>query len=424
MEYKCASSQLEDLWRKDPIPSCRICKNPSLHRFLSLGPTPLANQFLRRDQLGDSELTYPLDVCYCPNCFLVQLEDVVSPEILFRDYVYVSGTSNTLRNHFRALAEEVKESFALGHDSLIVDIGSNDGTLLKYFDALGTRTLGIEPATNIAKIARGQGIETINDFFTEDTARHIAEKRTAKAILATNVFAHVNDLDGFVGGIDALLDEDGVFVIEVPYLLDLLQKMLFDTIYHEHLSYFAVEPLVKLFDRFRMKIVDVKRIQSHGGSVRIYVSRSSSEFAQNESVERSLELEKRFGLSHQRTYTDFASQVMVTRGKLVSMLRQLKVEGKRIVGYGAPAKGNTLLNYCGVGTDVLDYIVDESPLKHGLYTPGTHIVVVPTEHIREDRPDYALLLAWNYAKEIFERERDFRRRGGKFIVPIPNPTII
>jgi novobiocin biosynthesis protein NovU/D-mycarose 3-C-methyltransferase len=330
---------------------------------------------------------------------------VVSPEILFRDYVYVSGTSSTLRNHFHALAAEVKESFALDHDSLVVDIGSNDGTLLKCFDALGTKTLGI-------------------DFFTENTAREIAEKSTAKAILATNVFAHIDDLYGFIRGIDALMDEDGVFVIEVPYLLDLLQKMLFDTIYHEHLSYFAIGPLAKLFDRFDMRIVDVKRIQSHGGSVRIYVNRSSSEMTPNESVEHSLGQEKQFGLSHQRTYADFASQVGVTKGKLVTMLRQLKLEGKRIVGYGAPAKGNTLLNYCGIGADVLDYIVDESPLKQGLYTPGTHIEVLPTKHFRKDAPDYALLLAWNYAKEIFEREQDFQKSGGRFIVPIPDPNVI
>jgi SAM-dependent methyltransferase len=349
---------------------------------------------------------------------------VVSPERLFRDYVYVSGTSNTLRNHFQALAKEVKESFALDHDSLVVDIGSNDGTLLKCFDALGIKTLGVEPATNIAKIARGHGIETINDFFTEKTALDIAETRTAKAILATNVFAHVDDLDGFVRGVDVLLEDDGVFVIEVPYLLDLLQKMLFDTIYHEHLSYFALGPLTKLFERFHMRIVNVKRIQSHGGSVRIYVSRSSSEIAPNESVERLLGQEKQSGLSHRSTYADFASQVSVTKGKLVSMLGQLKSEGKRIVGYGAPAKGNTLLNYCNIGANVLEYIVDESPLKHGLYTPGMHVQVLPTTHLRKDKPDYALLLAWNYAKEIFEREQEFQRNGGKFIIPIPDPKVV
>jgi hypothetical protein len=318
----------------------------------------------------------------------------------------------------------VKDSFALSHDSLVVDIGSNDGTLLKCFDALGTGTLGVEPATNIAKIARGQGIETINEFFTEKTARDIAEKKTAKAILATNVFAHVDDLDDFVKGVDALLDDHGVFVIEVPYLLDLIQKMLFDTIYHEHLSYFAVEPLAKLFDRFHMRIVDARRIQSHGGSIRIYVCRSTSDVTANESVEHLLVKERQFGLSHLLTYTEFASQVSTTKGKLVSMLRQLKSDGKRIVGYGAPAKGNTLLNYCNIGADVLEYIVDESPLKHGLYTPGKHIQVLPTKTLHEDAPDYALLLAWNYATEIFEREREFQRSGGKFIVPIPDPKIV
>jgi hypothetical protein len=238
------------------------------------------------------------------------------------------------------------------------------------------------------------------------------------------VFAHVDDLDGFLRGVNLLLEDDGVFVIEVPYLLDLLDKMLFDTIYHEHLSYFAVQPLVRLFDRFRMKIVDVKRIQSHGGSIRVYVSRDSSDIKPKPRVERLIGQERQFGLSQLRTYADFASQVSLTKGKLVSMLGQLKSKGKRIVGYGAPAKGNTLLNYCNIRADVLAYIVDESPLKQGLYTPGTHIEVLPTTHLREDKPDYALLLAWNYATEILEREEEFMRNGGKFIVPIPDPKII
>lgn len=354
----------------------------------------------------------------------MQLGDVVPPEILFKDYIYVSGTSNTLRTHFEGMAKEVVEKFGLNSDSMVIDIGSNDGTLLRCFQGLKIKTLGVEPATNVAKLAREKGIETINDFFDEKIARRIRGEAKVGAVLATNVFAHVNDLDDFLHGIKILLDDTGVFVIEVPYLVDLLEKMLFDTIYHEHLSYFALEPLATLFDRFDMKIIDVKRVDSHGGSIRVYVVRSTSSFQPTESVTRLLQLENRFRLSSPETYLDFASQLKLLKEKLVSMLKRFKAEGNKIVGYGAPAKGNTLLNYCKIGTDILDYIVDESPLKQGLYTPGAHIPVLPTRQIRVDRPDYVLLLAWNYATEILEREREYRRTGGKFIVPIPEPRII
>ncbi len=410
--------------KKMRILRCRICKSQSLHTFLSLGSTPLANSFLREDQLNGPETTYPLDVCFCENCHLVQLNDVVQPEILFKDYVYVSGTSNTLRAHFAGLAKEVVEGFDLKSDSLAIDIGSNDGTLLKCFREAGTRTMGFEPATNVTRLALAEGIETVNDFFTEKSAISLGGNQKAKAILATNVFAHVNDLDDFLRGVKVLLDDVGVFVIEVPYLVDLLQKMLFDTIYHEHLSYFAVRPLARLFNRFDMKIMDIRRIDSHGGSIRIYVVRSSSPLQPRESVTRLLELERKLRLDALKTYRGFSKDVNLVKEKLASMLKQFKAEGKRIVGYGAPAKGNTLLNYCKIGNDLLDYIVDESPLKHGLYTPGTHIPVLPTKHVRTDKPDYALLLAWNYATEILEREREYRESGGRFIVPIPEPRII
>jgi SAM-dependent methyltransferase len=384
----------------------------------------LANRFLRKNQLGEPEPKYQLDVYFCPRCFLVQLGEVVSPETLFRDYVYVSGTSNTLRNHFQGLATQVEEFAKLKQSSLVVDIGSNDGTLLRCFQKIGTRTIGIEPATNIARISQEHQIETINDFFSKDVALGISKEKKASVVLATNVFAHVDDLNDFVQGVSLLLEDNGVFVIEVPYLADLLQKMLFDTIYHEHLSYFGVAPLVTLFNEFGMRIVDVKRIDSHGGSIRVYVTKSSSDLERKESVDLILRVEKEIGLSSLQTFLNFGSQVNVLKGKLLSMLKQFKAEGKRMVGYGAPAKGNTLLNCCNIGGDLLDYIVDESPLKHGLYTPGTHIEVIPTKYLREDKPDYALLLAWNYASEILEREQEFRRKGGKFIVPIPEPKVV
>lgn len=354
----------------------------------------------------------------------MQLGEVVSPETLFKDYVYVSGTSDTLRNHFQGLATQVEEFAKLTRNSLVVDIGSNDGTLLRCFQRIGTRTLGIEPATNIAKISQEHQIETINDFFSRDLALRISKEDKASVVLATNVFAHVDNLVDFVQGVSSLLDDNGVFVIEVPYLADLIERMLFDTIYHEHLSYFGVTPLATLFDEFGMRVVDVKRIDSHGGSIRVYVTKSSSNIARKESVDLILRTERKIGLSSLQTFLDFGAQVDVLKSKLLSMLEQFKAEGKRIVGYGAPAKGNTLLNCCNIGRDLLDYIVDESPLKHGLYTPGTHIEVIPTKHLREDKPDYALLLAWNYAPEILEREREFRRNGGKFIVPIPEPRVV
>ena len=384
----------------------------------------MANRFLKKTQLGEPEPKYHLDVYFCPQCFLVQLGEVVSPETLFKDYVYVSGTSDTLRNHFQGLATQVEEFAKLTRNSLVVDIGSNDGTLLRCFQRIGTRTLGIEPATNIAKISQEHQIETINDFFSRDLALRISKEDKASVVLATNVFAHVDNLVDFVQGVSSLLDDNGVFVIEVPYLADLIERMLFDTIYHEHLSYFGVTPLATLFDEFGMRVVDVKRIDSHGGSIRVYVTKSSSNIARKESVDLILRTERKIGLSSLQTFLDFGAQVDVLKSKLLSMLEQFKAEGKRIVGYGAPAKGNTLLNCCNIGRDLLDYIVDESPLKHGLYTPGTHIEVIPTKHLREDKPDYALLLAWNYAPEILEREREFRRNGGKFIVPIPEPRVV
>ncbi len=406
------------------IQLCRVCKSNKLHNFLSLGPTPLANRFLREDQLNDPEPTYPLDVCLCETCKLVQLGYVVPPEVLFKEYIYVSGTSNTLRAHFDQLANAVAKEYHLSSNSLVIDIGSNDGTLLKSFQRMNIKTLGFEPAANIANLARASGVDTINEFFDKKAAEKISTSVKANAILATNVFAHVHDLYSFIEGVQMLLNDDGVFVIEVPYLVDLLDKVLFDTIYHEHLSYFALNPLVTLFSRFDMKVIDVKRIDTHGGSIRVYIAKSSERLSQKETVPTMLKMEKRVGVSSLQTFIEFALQVGMIRDKLTAMLRGFKRSGKRIVAYGAPAKGNTLLNYCGIDADLIDYVVDESPLKQNMYTPGTHIRVLPPRILQDDRPDYALLLAWNYAKEIFDRELIYRENGGRFIVPIPAPRIL
>jgi SAM-dependent methyltransferase len=355
----------------------------------------------------------------------MQLSHVVSPNIMFGDYVYIPSTSKTLINHFAELANKTVEKFNLPEGSLVVDIGSNDGTLLKFFKIHKVKVLGIEPATNIAKLAEASGIETINDFFGQRTALKVVDdKGKAKVITGTNVFAHVNDLDDFLKGIDILLEDNGIFIIEVPYLPDLLEKIEFDTIYHEHLSYFSIKPLATLFEKFKMEIFDVERIGIHGGSIRVFVKRASAPGPVSESVTNLLALEQERGLDSIETYLTFATEVASIKERLIELLKRLKSEGKRIVGYGAAAKGNILLNYCKIGTDILDYIVDNIPYKQGRYTPGMHIPVVPEERITQDRPDYALILAWNFAKEIMAKQQKYRELGGQFILPIPNPQII
>lgn len=407
------------------VTKCRICKSESLHEILDLGITPLANNFLRKEQLNSPEPTVPLVVLFCVDCGLVQLSHVVPPEMMFRNYLYTSSMSKTLTEHFVQLVKEAIEKSKLTEDSLVVDIGSNDGTLLKAFKAYKIKTLGVEPATNIAKLAESNGIETFNDFFSYQTASKIVkEKGNAKIITATNVFAHVYDLDDFIKGIDVLMEDEGIFIIEVPYLVDLLEKTEFDTIYHEHLSHFAIRPLVTFFKRFDMEIVDIKRISIHGGSVRIFVKKASDLNSISRSVAKLLELEQALKFDSVETYLKFAAEVKLAKERLLALLRELKSEGKRIIGYGASAKGNTLLNYCGIGTDILEYIVDNIPFKQGLYTPGMHIKVFPEERIMRDKPDYALILAWNFAEEIIKKQQRYRDLGGHFIIPIPTLKII
>ncbi len=402
---------------------CRVCQQETLEKFLSLGPTPLANRFLKREQLEEPEPSFPLDVYFCHTCGLVQLGDVVSSEVLFHDYPYLTGVSSPMRTHFAALAEEVAQQYHLGPGNLVVDIGSNDGTLLSGFRRFGPKIVGVEPAANVAATANAVGIDTINQFFGPALAEEIARTRgPAQVVLATNVFAHVHDLDRFLHGVSAMLSAEGVLVIEVPYLVDILSKTEFDTIYHEHLSYFALRPLVALFTRFSMRIVGLKRLSVHGGSIRVAVQKTRA--PQALVVARMLNEEAERGLGSMRTYHDFAKRVRMIREELVDLLRSLKARGKRTVGYGAPAKGNTLLNFCKVGPDLLEYLVDATPAKQGRFSPGMHVPVFPDDRFQTDQPDYALLLAWNYADEILKKEAAYRERGGKFITPIPRPAIL
>jgi C-methyltransferase C-terminal domain/Putative zinc binding domain/Methyltransferase domain len=404
--------------------ACRICSGQNTKKFLAIGPTPLANAFLRREQLNGPEASYPLDVYFCETCGLVQLGYVVPPEILFKDYIYVSSTSDTIPVYFAGYADEVAARFLNAPDDLVVEMGSNDGCLLKQFRKHNLRTLGVEPAANIAKIASANGIETLNDFFCERTAKLLREEKgEAKVILGNNVFAHIGNLEDVLKGLDVLLAPDGKAIFDVPYLVNLLDNLEFDTIYHEHLSYFSVHPLDFLFRKYGFKVFDVKRVSIHGGSIRVYANRAGAAPNVQSSVHDLLALEKERHLDSFEPYAEFGSRVSALREDLMKMLRQLKSQGKRIAGYGAPAKGNTLLNYCKIGTDFLDYIVDKSPLKQNLYTPGMHIPVYGVEKLLEDRPDFVLILAWNFAEEIMRQQRAYGEQGGKFILPVPSPRI-
>lgn len=405
--------------------SCRICDCTRLTKVLSFGPTPLANAFLTERNMRDAEVYYPLDAYLCRDCGLLQLLDVVAPEILFKDYVYVSSTSPVFIAHFQDFAKDAFSRFSLGRDSLVVDIGSNDGILLKPFREKGARVLGVEPDRKIAALAKKSGINSFVAFFSPAVARAIVKRYgRADLITATNVFAHIDDIHAVAKGVKELLAPEGVFMIEVPYLADFLQKNLFDTVYHEHLSYFSLSALNIFFHRAGMKIIDVERVSTHGGSLRVFVAKKISHRRIGASVRVLLASEKKQRLHKEETYRRYGLRILKNRAKLLSLLSSLKQRGKRIAGYGAPAKGNTLLNFFSIGSDLLEYIVDDSPHKQGKHTPGKRIPVVSSQHLTKNPPDYLLILAWNFADSIIAKNEAFRKSGGKFIIPIPYPKTI
>ena len=408
------------------ISSCHFCESKRLVKVLDLGKTPPANSFLRKRGLRKKELFFPLQVYFCKKCGLVQLGHIVSPEILFKHYLYVSSTSPVFIKHFEDYAKSVFKRFRLGKKSLVIDIGSNDGILLKPFKAFGTQILGVDPAENIAKAATKEGLPTLPKFFNTEVASEIVGKYgIAQVITANNVFAHIRDLGEIVEGVKILLDKKGVFIFEVAYLGDFLEKNLFDTVYHEHLYYHSVAPLVSFFKSHQMRVFDVEKVPTHGGSIRVYVKKNTGKYAVKNSVKEIIKDEIKNGLNKEKTFKNFAKKIKANKEDLTKLLKNLKEAGKKVVGYGAPAKGNTLLNYFGLDSKTLDYIVDDSPLKQGLFTPGTHIPVVPSEKLnRFPRPDYVLILAWNFAEPIMDKLSAFSESGGKFIVPVPTPTVI
>jgi len=407
------------------IDRCRICSSAHLYYFLDLGSTPLANSFVRPENAADPEPRYPLQACLCRSCGLVQLGYVVDRELLFKDYIYFSSTSETIRKHFAALAEEVLEEYVREGD-LVVEAASNDGVLLKNLLGKRVRALGVESATNIAGVANDAGVETINEFFNSGSAARIAATRgRAACILACNVFAHIADLHDFVEGMQTLLADEGTVIIEVPYLCQFWENLEFDTVYHEHLSYFALKPVIRLFGRLGMEVFDARELPVHGGSIRIYVqNKGGGRRPRTDRLATLVDREQKLGLGESGTWDFFARKVQALRGELVALLTDLKNNGKKVAIYGTPAKGNTLLNYCGIGRDLAAYAVDGSPHKQGLLTPGMHIPVYAPDRIAHDKPDYLLVLAWTLIAEIIEQQEAFRKGGGRFILPLPNPKVI
>lgn len=411
-------------------PRCRFNGRPLKHTFVDLGASPIANNNLRAEDLSKPEKFYPLHVWVAEDSFLVQLEEFQgagSEDIFNPEYVYFSSYSDSWLAHARRYCESMIDRFGFGREHQVIEVASNDGYLLRWFKDRGIPVLGIEPTLGTAEAARrNHGIESVNEFLGVQTAHQIlAQHRPADLLIGNNVLAHVPDINDFIGGLKLLLGARGILTMEFPHLLQLMRHTEFDTIYHEHFSYLGFMTVEKMFAHHGLTIFDVEELPTHGGSLRIFARHSQANAPEiSERVIAMRAKEREFGMTRIETYERFGEQVKATKRKLLRLLCDLKDAGKSIAGYGSPAKGNTLLNYCGIRTDFIDYVVDRNPRKQGLFTPGTHIPILAPETIFETRPDYVLILPWNLKAEIMEQMRGIRDWGGKFVVPIPEPVVL
>jgi C-methyltransferase C-terminal domain/Putative zinc binding domain/Methyltransferase domain len=404
---------------------CRFCGASLELTVVDLGMSPLCESFVRADRLERMEPFYPLHVRACTRCWLVQLPAFVPPEEIFTEYAYFSGYSTAWVEHARAYVEMIRPRLELGETDLVVELASNDGYLLQHFVGTGVPILGIDPAANVAAAAEKRGVPTLVEFFGRETAgRLVAEGRRASLVVGNNVLAQVPDLNDFIAGVKMILRDDGTATFEFPHLLRLLDGLQYDTIYHEHFSYFSFGTIVEILHAHGLDAYDVEELWAHGGSLRVYAQHANGPHPTRDPVLRMLADEEREGLRSAERYLRFAEKVEESKRTLVDLLIDLRRERRQIVGYGAPGKGNTLLNYCGIRTDFLDYTVDRNPYKHGLFTPGTHIPIHPVERISETRPDYLLVLPWNLLDEISSQLTYVGEWGGRLIVPIPLATVI
>jgi C-methyltransferase-like protein/putative zinc binding protein/methyltransferase family protein len=410
---------------QDGSPTCRSCGAPLRLTVVDLGMSPLCESFLRADQIRRMEPFFPLHVLACERCSLVQLEAFVPPEEIFDEYAYFSAYSTSWVEHARRYVESIRGRLRLGSGDLVVELASNDGYLLQHFAGTGIPILGVEPAANVARAAEERGVPTLVEFFgVESAERLVAEGRSASLVIGNNVLAQVPDLNDFVAGIAVLLAPQGTVTLEFPHLLRLFDGLQYDTIYHEHFSYFSLAAARRVLAAHGLAVYDVEELPTHGGSLRVYAQHEGGPHAATPAVTALLEREDDAGLHSVERYARFAEEVKESKRALLDLLIRLRREGKRVVGYGAPGKGNTLLNYCGIRTDLVDYTVDRNPYKHGLYTPGTHIPIHPPERIAETRPDYVVVLPWNLIDEISEQLQYVREWGGRLIVPIPYATMV
>jgi len=403
---------------------CLVCASASVEEFLDLGRTALANKFLTAEELDRREEKYPLRVGFCHGCGHVQLVERVPPSAMFTDYLYISSASDTLKSHFDELSATLVDRYRLGAADLVIDVGCNDASLLSCFRRRGVKTLGVDPAVNLAEFASAAGIERYQGFFSSATAREIVDRwGRASLITATNTFPHIPALRDFVAGIDLALVPGGTFVIEAHYLVDLLDQLAFDTVYHEHVSYWALGPMVRLFDHYGMEVVGAERLALHHGQLRVAVRRRG-EGRVDPGVRELLAMEDERGIGAFATYRAFSEKTQRIKHDLLRTLRELKDKGHRLAGYGAPAKASTLLEFLEIGPELLEFIADRSPLKQGRYTPGTHVPIVAPERLMAERPDYVLLLAWNFVDEIVKQQVAFLEQGGRFILPVPEVRIL